>query len=89
MPRSAHVAQEDHDVNGIIYADMKLPSNLYRDEDIVAACVECLMTKIDDVSVSRVHEPMRWGNSAGLSVLEQQDDMIRRIRGLGKTITSL
>jgi len=87
--KSLHIAPEGQDVDSIIFETMKLPGNLYKDEDIAAACAERLTTKIDDAAVSRDHERMRWGNSSGLSVLEKQDDAIRRIGALEKTITSL
>lgn len=87
--KSSHTALEDQDVDSIYFEVMKLPGNLYRDEDIAAACAERLTTKIDNATVSRDHERMRWGNSAGLSMLERQEDMIRRIGALENTIASL
>lgn len=87
--QSVHIASEDQDVKGIIYAEMKINSSLYEDEDISAACAERLMMKVADATVSREHDPMRWGNSAGLTLLEMQEDMTRRIGALERTIASM
>lgn len=87
--KSSQTALEFQGVDGIYFETMKLPGSLYRDEDIAAACAERLSAKIDNATVSRDHERMRCGNSAGLGILERQDDLIRRIGALENTIISL
>jgi len=58
---------------------MKIPGTLFRDEDIAGACAERFFGEINDATVSQEHDPIRWGNSAGLSILEWQDALIMRV----------
>ena len=71
--------QEAQDVKVIIYSQMRIPGTLFRDEDIAGACAERLAAEVDNATVSQEHDPVRWGNSAGLSILEGQNGLMKTV----------
>jgi hypothetical protein len=77
---------QDQDVNSIIYVKMKIPGTFHRSEDIAGACTERLVAKIDDAIVSKKLDTIRWGNPAGLSILENQDALLHTVEQLQKKV---
>lgn len=43
----------------------------------------------DDATLDHTHEPVRWGNSQGLTVLEKQDSMMKQIKQHFEQMTSI
>lgn len=76
---------EDEYVDAIVCEKMRVPSTLL-DRDIGRKCAEGLAAQMHNATVNRAYEPIRWGNPAGLSVVEQQDDVNRRIDALEKQV---
>ena len=64
----------------ILHRPVIIPRTVAGDKEIGEECAEALIRDRHDTTISRAHDPMRWGNSSGLSTLDKFDEALRGLK---------
>jgi hypothetical protein len=75
-------------VDGILVSGFQCEDSTVQDE-IDHRAREVFERVMDEATTDRAHEPIRWGNAPGLTILEQLDDHTKQIVSLTLETTKL
>lgn len=64
----------------ILHRPVIIPRTAAGDKEIGQECAEALMRDRHHTTISRAHDPMRWGNPSGLSTLNKLDEALRGLK---------